>query len=264
MTRNASLRMRVCLSAMLLVSLPMRLAAEPTSAAIAAFNTYVSAVEARLAQQHRSLGGFLAPTHPAQPTSGQPIIEQLTPNPSPVASGAMLHHWRGTAFAPGAHAADFDRLLHDLPAYPRYFAPQILTASLATQHGDHLSASMRIRQHHVLTVVLDTDYEIDFASLDDQHRYSLSRSTKVSEIASPGTSSEHALSPADEHGFLYRLDTYWSYEERPEGLYLQIESISLTRAIPPGLGWAIRPFVESIPRESLEFTLQSACKALHR
>ena len=128
MTRNASLRMRVCLSAMLLVSLPMRLAAEPTSAAIAAFNTYVSAVEARLAQQHRSLGGFLAPTHPAQPTSGQPIIEQLTPNPSPVASGAMLHHWRGTAFAPGAHAADFDRLLHDLPAYPRYFAPQILTA----------------------------------------------------------------------------------------------------------------------------------------
>ena len=272
MTRYAYLRRQICLSVIFFTGLPMRLVAEPSSAAVSAFNTYVASIEARLAQQHRSPSAFLAPTHPAQPASSQldssqsnssqPIIEQLTPNPGPVASGAMLHHWRGTAFAPGAHAADFDRLLRDLPSYPRYFAPQVLTASLTAQHGDHLRASMRIRQHHVLTVVLDTDYEIDFASLDDRHHYSLSRSTKVSEIASPGTSSEHALSPADEHGFLYRLNTYWTYEERPEGLYLQIESISLTRSIPPGLGWAIRPFVESIPRESLEFTLQSACKAL--
>jgi hypothetical protein len=43
---------------------------------------------------------------------------------------------------------------------------------------------------------------------------------------------------------------------------MQIESVSLTRAIPNGLGWLIGPFVESIPRESLEFTLRATCKAL--
>jgi len=45
---------------------------------------------------------------------------------------------------------------------------------------------------------------------------------------------------------------------------MQIESVSLTRSIPAGLGWAVAPFVESVPRESLEFTLRSVCNALHK
>ena len=63
---------------------------------------------------------------------------------------------------------------------------------------------------------------------------------------------------------MWRLNTYWSYEERDGGLYLQIESVSLSRSIPTGLGWAIGPFVESVPRESLEFTLHKTCEALKK
>jgi hypothetical protein len=63
---------------------------------------------------------------------------------------------------------------------------------------------------------------------------------------------------------MWRLNTYWSYEERDGGLYMQIESVSLTRSIPSGLGWALGPFVESVPRESLEFTLQAASRALRK
>jgi hypothetical protein len=47
-------------------------------------------------------------------------------------------------------------------------------------------------------------------------------------------------------------------------LYMQVESISLTRSIPTGLGWAVRPYVESVPRESLEFTLRAASNALKK
>jgi len=46
-----------------------------------------------------------------------------------------------------------------------------------------------------------------------------------------------------------------SLEAREAGTYVQCESISLSRAIPTGLGWIVRPFVTGIPRESLEFTL---------
>ena len=97
-----------------------------------------------------------------------------------------------------------------------------------------------------------------------QHGYSTSRSTQIAEIDAAGTNAERALSPDEEHGFLWRLNTYWSYEERDGGLYLQIESVSLTRSIPHGLGWAIGPYIESIPRESLEFTLRSTCDALRK
>jgi hypothetical protein len=111
---------------------------------------------------------------------------------------------------------------------------------------------------------MDTSYDITFGRLDAQHGYSISRSTRISEIGSPGTSSEHVLSADEEHGFLWRLNTYWSYEERDGGLYMQIESVSLTRSVPTGLNWVVQPFIEKIPRESLEFTLRSTCNALRK
>jgi hypothetical protein len=192
------------------------------------------------------------------------IVENLTPSSGADLSGAMLHHWRGTAFAPGATAADFEHLMKNFNAYPLHFAPQILTAKILSQQGDHFEATMRVCQQHILTVVLDTAFDIDFAHLDPKHGYSLSRSASIAEIASPGTAAEHTLDSAHEHGFLWRQNTYWSYEERDGGLYMQIESVSLTRSIPRGLGWAIGPFVESVPRESLEFTLRAVCNALRK
>jgi hypothetical protein len=195
---------------------------------------------------------------------GELIVEQLTPSTSADLPGAMLHHWRGTAFASGAKAADFERLMRDFNAYPQHFSPQVMQAKVTAQQGDHLQAVMRVRQKHVITVVMDTAYDVTFGRLDARHGYSLSRSTQIAEIDSPGSSNERALSLSEEHGFLWRLNTYWSYEERDGGLYMQIESVTLTRSIPTGLGWAIGPFVNSVPRESLEFTLRSTCDAVRR
>ena len=248
---------------------PGQVAGEPAPAAIAAFNTYFGVVESRLAQQHRSQNGFLAPVASGPENEmrlrrGELIVEKLTPATGAELPGAMLHHWRGTAFAPGAKAADFERLMKDFNAYPQHFSPQVVQAKILSQQGDHFQASMRVRQKHVITVVMDTSYDITFGRLDALHGYSISRSTRIAEIDSPGTSRERALNSGEEHGFLWRLNTYWSYEERDGGLYMQIESVSLTRSIPTGLGWAIGPFVGSVPRESLEFTLRSTCNALRR
>jgi hypothetical protein len=93
---------------------------------------------------------------------------------------------------------------------------------------------------------------------DAQDGWSVSRSTRVDEIADAGTSRERTLSPNDEHGFLWRINTCWTWQEADGGLYVQVESVSLTRGIPAGFGWIAGPFVESVPRESLEFTLRSA------
>jgi hypothetical protein len=59
-----------------------------------------------------------------------------------------------------------------------------------------------------------------------------------------------------------RINSYWKFEEKDGGLYLKCESISLTRDIPTGLGWLIKPFVTSIPKESLEMTMGSTRAAL--
>jgi hypothetical protein len=238
--------------------------AEPMPEANANFNTYVGTVENRLAQQHRSSSGFLVDKDRSRLRKGEFIIEKLAPASPAGFPGAMLHHWRGSAFAPGMTVADFERLMRNFSAYPRYYAPQVVQARILLQQGDHDQVVMRVKQQHVITVVMDTVYDVTFARLDGQHGYSISRSTRMSEIDSVGTANEHALTPGKDHGFLWQLNTYWSYEERDGGLYMQIESVSLTRAVPMGLGWAIGPFVESVPRESLEFTLRSTCDALRK
>ena len=251
------------------LGIPSQTMAEPTPAAVAAYNSYVGVVETRLARQHRSQNGFLVagpftPHNEPRLRRGELIVEQLTPLTGVDLPGAMLHHWRGTAFVAGAKAADFERLLRDFDAYPRHFSPQVVEAKVLSEQGDHLQASMRVRQRHVIAVVMDTAYDIAFGQLDAQHGYSISRSTRIAEIEAAGTSAERALTSSQEHGFLWRQNTYWSYEERDGGLTMQIESVSLTRSIPIGLGWAVGPFVESVPRESLEFTLRSVCNALRR
>jgi hypothetical protein len=249
---------------------PHLLIGEPTPAAISSFNSYSKAVESRLAQQHRLPNTFLA--HPSSDPEnmkmrlreGELIIEKLTPSADVNFSGALLHHWRGTAFAHGAKAADFERLVRDFNSYPQHFSPQVIQAKVLTQGADRMQVWMRVRQKHVITVVMDTTYDITFGQLDAQHGYSISESTRIAELEAAGTSAERTLSANEDHGFLWRLNAYWSYAERDGGLYLQIEAISLTRSIPRGVGWAVQPYIESIPRESLEFTLRSACNALQK
>jgi hypothetical protein len=248
---------------------PTGIAVEPAPASIAAYDSYVNAVESRLSQQHRSTKGFLVlPASGAQGElslrRGDVIVEKLTPAANIELRGALLHHWRGTAFAAGARAADFERVMRDFEHYPQYFSPQVVQAKAVMQQSDHMQAVMRIRQKHGITVVMDASYDIVFGGLDARHGYSNSRSTNISEIEAAGTAQERVLDANEEHGFLWRLNTDWSYEERDGGVYLQIESVSLTRSIPRGLGWAVGPFVESVPRQSLEFTLRAACKALHQ
>lgn len=261
-------KISVICALLLLLGAPRLLVGSASPTAVSAFNSYSNAVESRLAQQHRSPHAFLAPAA-SDPESadtrlqrGELIIERLTPSTGADFSGALLHHWRGTAFAPRAKTADFERLLRDFDSYPQYFSPQVVQAKVLAQGEGRMQAWMRVRQRHVITVVLDTTYDITFGQLGAQRGYSTSQSTRIAEIDSAGTSAERTLNSHEEHGFLWRLNTYWSYEERDGGVYLQVEAVSLTRSIPHGLGWAIRPYVESIPRESLEFTLLAGRNAL--
>jgi hypothetical protein len=264
--RNSSRARQLCIvwASLIFLTGPDAKAVQPTPAALSAFNAHVADVESRLSRQHRSGRDFLFFKDAERLRNGELIIDRLTPSNGADLPDAMLHQWRGTAFAPGATAADFERLMRDVDAYPRCYAPQILSARVIEQRGDQFRAVMRIRQKHVITVVMDTTYDVLFARLDARHGYSIARSMRISEIDSPGTAHERVLSPGEENGFLWKLNTYWSYEERDDGLYIQVESISLTRSIPTGLAWAIGPFVESLPRESLEFTLLATRDALQK
>jgi hypothetical protein len=48
-----------------------------------------------------------------------------------------------------------------------------------------------------------------------------------------------------------------SLEENDGGVYVQNDTLTLTRDIPTRLGWLVEPFITNIPKETVQFTLQA-------
>src|ERR1700761_5958121 len=104
------------------------IAEEPSPAAVSGFHSYIRQVEARLDYQHGATEGFLSQEDFVRLRKSELIIEKVTSSSGADLPGALLHHWRGTAFAAGARGADFERLMKDFSAYPQHFSPQVVGA----------------------------------------------------------------------------------------------------------------------------------------
>ena len=79
---------------------------------------------------------------------------------------------------------------------------------------------------------------------------------RLREVKDAGKPNERELPPGTGDGYLWRLYSYWRYEERDGGTWVECQAISLTRDVPTGLGWLIDPIIRTLPRESLANTLR--------
>ena len=82
-------------------------------------------------------------------------------------------------------------------------------------------------------------------------------STKIAELENPGTPQEREKPPGDDHGFLWRLNAYWRYEQMGDGVMIECESVSLSRSLPFLIKPVAGPIANRIARESLARTLKS-------
>jgi hypothetical protein len=176
--------------------------------------------------------------------------------------GALIHRWVGTAFIPGASLQQVLGLLQEYDRHCVYFSPDVTESKMLEHSGDDYKVYLRLTRKKIITVVLDTEYQVHYERLDGARAQSRSYSTRIAEVEHAGEANESALPAGQDHGFLWRLDSFWRFSEADRGVYVQCEAISLTRDIPTGLQWLIGPLIESIPKESLEFTLRAARDAV--
>jgi hypothetical protein len=176
--------------------------------------------------------------------------------------GGMIHHWAGVVFVPGAMLEDVLGVLEDYDRHSVYYAPDVERSKLESRDGDHFRAFLRFRRHKVITVVLNTEHEVQYFRDVPGKAHSRSSAVRIAEVENAGKRNEREKTPGDDDGFLWRMETWWRMEERDGGVYVQSEVASLTRDIPTGLGWLIAPFVTSIPKESLTFTLGATRSAV--
>jgi hypothetical protein len=177
--------------------------------------------------------------------------------PASAADGGLIHDWVAGVEVAGASVDKALAMFQDYAAYPKIFAPEVTEANVLSQSGNFWKVHLRLRRKNVVTVVLDTDYEIEYRPLGNGRWAIISRSTRISEVDKGET-----LPPGTGNGFLWGLNSYWLLVPRPGGVYMECRTISLSRDIPTGLGWLIKPMIASVPRESLRNMVEEARRGL--
>lgn len=176
--------------------------------------------------------------------------------------GGMIHHWVAAAFIPGGTLEDVQAILQNYDHHSEYYAPDVERSKIESRDDDHFRVFMRFRRHKIITVVLDTVHDIQYFHDRSGQAHSRSSAVRIAEVENAGRNDEREKPPGDDGGFLWRMETWWRMREGDGGVYVQSEVVSLTRDIPTGLGWMIGPFVTSIPKETLLFTMEATRKAV--
>jgi hypothetical protein len=241
-----------------------------------AFNRYIQLTEERVAGEIRPGGAFLVMDGMPADERGKAYASlrgselrmervETKDNGKPIdCPGGIIHHWIGVVFIPGATMEKTMHMVQDYDHQAVVYAPEVVKSKTISHTGDDFHIYLRLRQKEIITVVLDTEHDAHFERLDAQRIASSSVSTRVQQVENAGESGEHDLPAGQDGGYLWRINTYWRFLERDGGVYVQCESISLTRNIPTGLGWIIRPLIESIPRDLLRSTLEHTRSGLAR
>jgi len=193
------------------------------------------------------------------------IVVQFWTGKGPVkVPNGLIHDWIGVALIPGATVEATLTLVQDYDNHKNIYKPEVVASRLISRHDNDFQVHLRFLKKKIVTVVLDTDHEVHYRPLDRARWICRSYTTRIAEVEDAGSPKERILPPDTGHGFLWRLYSYWRFQERDRGVYLECRAISLTRDVPFGLGWAIEPIIQKLPKESLIHTLEATRKALTR
>ena len=240
-------------------------AAELAPETRAAFERYVRQAESRIEPQARGGDGFIfavSPERRAVLRGGTVLTEARIPRGELKVAGGLIHDWAGAVFIPGANLRTVLDMVQAYNRHKDYYSPEVVDSRTLSHANGDFAVRLRLLKKKVLTVVLDTEHAVHYERRDAARWWSRSRSTRIVEIRDPGKPSEQPLPPDTGHGYLWRLNSYWTFQELDGGTYVECEAISLTRNVPAGLGGVVEPSIRTLPRESLANTLRATRTAV--
>jgi hypothetical protein len=236
------------------------IAATPGSNTLVAWDAYVATTEARIERELRSDSGFLvqdftqsAASARSQILTGGTLVSEMQTTGAGgreiAVPGGTIQHWRGSIFLPGVTR---DGLLARLqnPSERGPHQEDVLALRVLTRQPDALMLFIRMTRRKIVTVTYDTEHRVTYRRHGSHRASSRSIATKIAEIDASGAA-------ADDRGFLWRLNSYWRYEQVNGGVIVELESLTLSRAVPLGLGPIVDPIIDRVARESVTRTLQS-------
>lgn len=241
-------------------------AAELQQTTLTAYEEYIAEFEKRFTQL-TSTQAFLADASPERRKrllAGEILAGAGHQDGIIDAPGGLIHHWRATAFLTRVTLADVLALAQDYAAYKAVY-DDIVGSGLVAREGDRYRAYMRLkRSAGVVTGVIDLWAAVDYRRPAPDRAVAVSRSECVRQVHDAGTPNERLLPPGMDSGYLWRANTLSKYLARDGGVFVELDSIGLSRRFPPMLGWIIEPIARRLGRSSAEDTLIQLRRATAR
>jgi len=229
------------------------------------FEAYAHKVEQQLDMHWRGQQTFIAvdanPSERDDALKGDLLVHPGTPDNPVAISNGLIHDWVGTVFIPNTSLSKVLTVLQDFDHHSEIY-PSVIRSRLIRRDDDVLTGYWRLeRKQGPLTVVLDVEEQVQYHEIAPSKWIGRAYANNISEVENPGKPNEKKLPPDDGSGFLWRLYGYWSLEATKGGVLAECRTLSLSRSIPAAVAWAIKPFVNTLPRESLTMTLQATRSA---
>ena len=228
----------------------------------AAFDQYVGASEARIKSELHN-GSFLFIDELPEQRRGeaysqlrdgqilvQPVNTKAGGNLIDVPQG-LIHDWIGALFIPNASLEQTLAIVQDYDNQQNIYKPEVRSSKLLQRNGDNFKVFLQLYKKSLVTVAINADFNITYERVGPNRTVSHAYSTRLAEVENAGQANELELPVDDGHGYLWRLYSYWRFEEKDGGVYVQLESIGLTRGVPAIIGWLVSPLLRSIPRGTL-------------
>jgi len=170
-----------------------------------------------------------------------------------------IHHAWGSVLIPRIKLPDLLKFLQDYDHHAGKFA-DVERSRLISRQGDRFMIYYRLsRTKAFVSATYNTEQEAVYTTISPKQVFSKSIASRIAELENPGTPKEKERPAGEDHGFLWRLVSWWRFEETDNGVIVECESASLSRDVPAILAWMplIGRYIRSTPLESLRSVLTS-------
>jgi hypothetical protein len=177
-------------------------------------------------------------------------------------SGGLVHHWIASAFVRGVTLRQVMEVSSAFASYPMVYKA-VIRSELLTQDGDSYRVLMRVKEGEAgISAVLQIDSTVRYAHVSDSSAYAVSDAREIREVKDAGRRDERLLPAGRDSGYLWRANTFTRFIEQQDGVYVETETLALSRQFPPLLGWIIEPIARRVGRRSVETSLREFVAAL--
>lgn len=175
-----------------------------------------------------------------------------------------VNHWLGSVRIPDAEFDNLIAFVQNYDIHDRYF-DDVERSKLINRDGDNFTFFYRLKQETAfVTVHYNTVHEARYLRHGKHRISSTSRTTSIRELEKPGQDEEREKPEGNDSGYMWRLNTYWRFQQDKDDVVITLESLTLSRGIPgPPVSWVVKPIVNSISRGLLENTLLTLRKGYH-